>query len=61
MIYQFPQTTKDLAEQIQVAIDKMPAKDKNLFIQDLIKFCLDWQFNYLAFRESEKNNGIQGR
>lgn len=58
MIFQFPQTTKQLSEDLEAAINKMPQKDRNIFVQDLIKFCIDWQFNYLAFKESEKQNGI---
>jgi len=59
MIVQFPQTTKHLWEQLEESVTKMPQKDRNMLIQDLMKFCIDWQFAYLAMKES--NNGIQGR
>ena len=58
MIYQFPSSTKDLVDQLEAAMNKMKQKDRNMFVQDLIKFCIDWQFQFLAIRESEKDNGI---
>jgi len=55
MILKFPPTTKELWEQLDEATQKLPQRDRNMFIQDLIKFCLDWQFAYLAMKEAERN------
>lgn len=54
MIYTFPTTTDDLLAQLKASIAKMPQADRNSFVMDLTKFCIDWQFAYMAIREAEK-------
>lgn len=57
MIYKLPPTTDQLLEDLKNALDDMGQEDKNAFIIDLIKFCLDWQFALMAFKTQEKTNG----
>lgn len=55
MIVKLPETTKELWEQLEESVTKLPQKDRNSFVLDLIKFSIDWQFAYLAFKDAEKN------
>lgn len=53
MILQFPSNTKELFEKLDEAIQKMPQSERNMFVLDLIKFSVDWQFAYLAMKAAQ--------
>lgn len=55
MIVTLPSTTKELFEQLEESLSKLPQKDRNTFVLDLMKFCIDWQFAYLAFKDATKD------
>lgn len=57
MIAEVPKNTSELFEKLKEKTEKLPQADRNAFTLDLMKFCIDWQFNYLAYQQEMKNNG----
>jgi hypothetical protein len=55
MILKMPATTSELFNDLAKAVETMPQGDRNIFVLDLMKFCVDWQFAYLAIKEGQDN------
>ena len=55
MLMKLPNTTEDLLKDLDDGIKKLPQRDRNMFVLDLVKFCIDWQFAYLAMKDAEKD------
>lgn len=50
MLIKIPASTKQLFTELEKATNELPSDDRNAFVLDLMKFCTDWQFAYLAFK-----------
>ena len=55
MILKLPSSTSDLFNELDAALQKLPQRDRNMFVLDLMKFCVDWQFGYLAMKDAQND------
>ena len=53
MIVKIPPTTALLFEEIEKAVSKLPQRERNAFVLDLMKFVVDWQFALLAMKDAD--------
>ena len=53
MIVKIPPTTALLFEELEQSISKLPQRERNAFVLDLMKFVVDWQFALLAMKDAE--------
>lgn len=60
MLFEQPKTTEELWKRLDKKLRELPKDARDAFLLDLMKFSIDWQFQYMAYEqvgeESKESN-----